>query len=236
MPEKIQRQKNYELFATAIQNQIAGGDLSPGDDLEPEREMMKTYQLGRSSVREALRILESRGLIEQTSNGFKVAERGNPLSQSMSLLVSLNQIDTLQVLEMRKTLEVAIAGFAAERRSDDDLVKMNEAIEEMVAGLAAEQRHVAADLAFHLAVAHAGGNPLFEYVMLAVRDALRRSLLVIYKIPPTAERAIVDHREILAAITSGNPEAAKAAMWHHLKRVHDDIRAELRENPKAAEN
>lgn len=218
VPERILRQKNYELLAEAMQARIVEGELAPGDELPPERALMESYGVGRSSVREALRILESRGLIAKSTGGFQVAHLGNPLGEGLRLVVSLNALTTLQLFEVRETLEVAIAGHAAARRGDADLAEMRAAIDVMVESLSDLERHVEADLAFHAAVAHATGNPLYEHVMAAVRDALRHVLRESYVAPP-AERAVDDHRQILAAIEAGDSDGAREAMARHLDNV-----------------
>ena len=118
----IERRKVYELIADQLISQIGEQHLLPGDSLPPERELTKTYRAGRSSVREALRMLESKGLIESVGGGsFVVAGYANPLNSSLRLLLSLDQATMADIYELRRILECEAAALAAERRTDAHL-------------------------------------------------------------------------------------------------------------------
>jgi GntR family transcriptional repressor for pyruvate dehydrogenase complex len=224
----IERRKIYELVAERLLASISERGLKPGDPLPTERELMKLYRVGRSSVREALRMLESRGLIRASANGtFQVAEYGNPLSHSLHFLLELEEASLLEIYEVRKILEVEAAGLAAQRRSDDDLQQMAAAIADMEAGLAEQDHYIGADLRFHLAVATATRNRIALRMMHAVRDILHRALAQVYHIPGSPQRSIRQHRQILAAIAAGDADAARRRMREHLGRVERDIRGVL---------
>src|SRR6266550_6109037 len=134
--EPIERQKIYELIAGQLLRRISDRHLHPGDPLPTERELTQAFRAGRSSVREALRMLESKGVIENRGNGtFVVAGYANPLNTSVQLLLSLDQATMLDVYELRRILECEAAGLAAERHTDAHLGLMDAAIEEMAAAL-----------------------------------------------------------------------------------------------------
>jgi GntR family transcriptional repressor for pyruvate dehydrogenase complex len=229
----IERRKVYELIAEHLQGQIAGRKLRPGDLLPTERELSESYHVGRSSVREALRMLESRGLIK-TSGGaaFTVAEYGNPLSHSLRLLLALDEANLLELFEVRKILEVEAAGLAAMRRNEEDLAGMAAATDDMEVGLSSQERYISADLRFHLGVAQATRNRIALHMMHAIRDPLHRALASIYHIAGSPQRSIMQHRAILAAVASGDAEAARERMREHLLRVEGDIRDALIEAPR----
>jgi GntR family transcriptional repressor for pyruvate dehydrogenase complex len=202
--------------------------MKPGDPLPTERELAESYKVGRSSVREALRMLESRGLIKGSGAGtFAVAEYGNPLSHSLHFLLTLEEASLREIYEVRKIIEVESAGLAAARRTDDDLAQMSAAIDEMVAGLASQERYITADLQFHLAITAATRNRVALRVMHAVRDLLHRALGSIYHIPGSPARSISQHRQILEAISARDSEGARQRMLAHLLRVESDIRDRL---------
>jgi GntR family transcriptional repressor for pyruvate dehydrogenase complex len=224
MSQLIERRKVYELIAEHLQGQIVDRRLKPGHALPTERELSESYRVGRSSVREALRMLESKGLIKDSGGGaFTVAEYGNPLSLSLQLLLTLDEANLLELYEVRKILEVESAGLAAARQTGEDLTRMSAAIDGMVAGLSAQDDYIAADLQFHLAVAAATRNRIALYMMHAIRDPLHRALASIYHIPGSPERSIQQHRDILAAISDRDADAARARMREHLQRVENDI-------------
>jgi GntR family transcriptional regulator, transcriptional repressor for pyruvate dehydrogenase complex len=233
--EPIQRRKVYELVAERLLADIVERRLNPGDHLPPERKLADSYRVGRSSVREALRILESRGLIRLVGHGaFEVAEYGNPLNQSLRLLLSLRDGDLLELYEVRKIMEVEAAGLAAARRTEEDLAAMRSAIDEMLEGLSSRERYIGADVEFHLAVARATGNRIASHMMDAVRDLMRRALSSIYDIPGSPRRSTEQHRQILEAIAAGSQEEARERMREHLLRVEGEIREVLGAKDKPA--
>ena len=228
MYEPIERRKVYELVAERLLADITERRLNPGDHLPPERRMADAYRVGRSSVREALRILESRGLIRSMGQGaFEVADHANPLNQSLRLLLSLRDGDLLELYEVRKIMEVEAAGLAAARRTEEDLAAMRTAIDEMVKGLSSRERYIGADVEFHLAVARATGNRIASLMMDAVRDVMRRALSSIYDIPGSPRRSTEQHGQILDAIAAGSQEQARERMREHLLRVEGEIREVL---------
>lgn len=235
MSQLIERRKVYELIAEHLQAQIVGRQLRPGHVLPTERELSESYRVGRSSVREALRMLESKGLIKGSGGGaFAVADYGNPLSHSLQFLLALEEVSLLELYEVRKILEVECAGLAAARRAGEDLDRMSAAIEDMVAGLSAQDRYIGADLRFHLAVAQATRNRIALHMMHAIRDPLHRALASIYHIPGSPERSITQHRAILAAISAQDPDVARQRMREHLLRVEGDIQDMLVETRRRA--
>ncbi|MDR7542826.1 MAG: FadR/GntR family transcriptional regulator [Armatimonadota bacterium] len=214
----------YELLAERLVAEISDRSLKPGDPLPTERELQQMYGVGRSSVREALRILESRGLIRPSGRRvFLVADYGNALSLSLQFLLALEEGSLRDLFEVRKILEVEAAGLAAVRRSTEDLARMARAVDEMIAGLTSQERYIAADLQFHVAVAAATSNRMALIMMHAIRDLLHRALASIYHIPGSPQRSIAQHREIIEAIRAGLPEVARQRMREHLVRVERDI-------------
>ena len=223
----IARRKTYELVADRLTDEISSGALLPGALLPPERELVASFEVGRSSVREALRMLESRGLIETRGNGtFAVAAFRNPLNHSLNLLIEADQADMSELFEVRRILEGEAAALAASRRRSGELDAMQEAIEAMVAGLDSEQAFIDADLSFHLTVAEATRNRVASHLMHAIRDLLQRSLSSSYHIPGSPERAIELHRLIFDAIAARRPEEARQRMQEHVARVERDIRGD----------
>jgi len=231
--EPIERRKVYDQIAERLQAQIGDRKLRPGDLLPTERELMQVYRVGRSSVREALRILESRGLIQSLpTGGFAIADYGSPLHHSIQLLLLLQETNLRELFEMRKILEVEVAGLAAAHRSDEDLARMAQAIDDMVEGLSSEDRYIAADLQFHMTVAEASGNRIAVHMMQAIRESLRRALGSIYHIPGSPQRSIAQHRDVRAAIAAGRPDDARQRMRDHLQRVQGDIQGVLVGHPE----
>ena len=236
MFEPIERKKVYELVAERLVQEISDRRLNPGDELPRERHLAEAYGVGRSSVREALRMLESRGLIASPGSGrLVVADYANPLNQSLALLLRMHDGDLGELFEIRRILEVETAGLAAQRRSDADLGAMRTAQRTMEEGLGSAERYVDGDVRFHLAIAAATHNRVATYMMQAIRDVLHRALLSIYQIPGSPERSLGQHRQILDAIEARRPDQARERMRLHLLRVEQDVEEARRRAGGAAE-
>ena len=229
----IERRKVYEQIAEQLLAQISERRLRPGDPLPTERELTQLYRAGRSSVREALRMLESKGLIEAVDGGsFAVAAYANPLNSSLQLLLNLDQATMVDIYELRRILECEAAGLAAERHTDAHLDLMDAAIDEMARGLQSHgpergALYIDGDLRFHLAIAEATRNGVILHTMRALRELIRRALMSIFLVPDSPERSSEQHRAIRAAIAGRDGELARVEMRAHLERVESDIRHAL---------
>jgi GntR family transcriptional repressor for pyruvate dehydrogenase complex len=219
LTQPIERRKVYELVAERLIARIGDG-LEAGDPLPPEREIMQQYAVGRSSVREALRMLESRGLIESHGNGaFVVAEPRNPFTDGLGMLLADGQTGLQQLFEVRRLLEGEIAGLAAERRSAAQLARLDASIQAMSAGLDSEDSYITADIDFHLILAEATGNRFVVHLMHAVRDQLRAAFGTVFHVPGSPASSVAEHRAIAEAVASRSGERARDLMNEHIGRV-----------------
>jgi GntR family transcriptional repressor for pyruvate dehydrogenase complex len=225
--EPIARRKTYDLVAERLVALISDRSFQSGDQLPTERELTASFQVGRSSVREALRMLESQGVIRSVNGGaFVVADAAQPLNSSLRLLLTLDESTRLHdVIELRSILECEAAALAAERHRPEHLTQMDEAIEEMTKGLDEPEgdAFIDADLRFHLAVAEATGNRVLLHSMHAVRDVIRRMLMTVFNLPGSAARAVEEHRAVRTAIAAGDAARARDEMRAHLARVELDV-------------
>jgi len=220
----IARRKTYELVAERLLDQIRDRHLTPGDVLPPERELVQSYGVGRSSVREALRMLESKGLIESRGNGaFSVAQFRNPLNHSLDLLLSVEEATYEEFFEVRRILEGEAAALASSRRTAVQVRGIRALVDDMAEGLSSEERFIDADMRFHMAVAVATRNRVLVHLMHAIRELLQRSLSSAYNVPGSPERAVEMHELILEAIAERRPEEARQLMQEHVSRVERDI-------------
>ena len=221
----IERRKTYELVAARLTDEISSRVLEPGDLLPRERELVAAFGVGRSSIREALRMLESRGLIESDGVGtFRVARLSNPLDHSLNLLLEAEETDVAELFEVRRILEGECAALAAARRKRDHLERMENAVAAMTQGLASEQAFIDADLRFHMTVAEASGNRVARHLMQAIRGLLQRALSSVYHVPGSPARAIEAHQLIVEAIRDRRPDVARARIQEHVESVERDIR------------
>lgn len=220
----IARQKTYELVEQHLLGLISGGRLQPGDAMPPERELAQQYSVGRSSIREALRMLESKGVIRCSGNAsFTVAEFGNALDHSLGFLVRVDQADATELFEVRQTLEGEVAALAAVRHVEADLVRMARETDDMEAALGSEQAFIAADMRFHIAVAQAGRNRMLGHLLQAVRAQLQAALMSSFHVAGLPEHAVETHRLIIDAVARREPEEARRRMHAHVTRVQQAV-------------
>lgn len=227
--QPIERRKVYEQIAEQLLAQITQQNLRPGDPLPTERELTQLYRAGRSSVREALRMLESKGVIADAGGGsFAVAGYANPLNSSLQLLLNLDQATMVDIYELRLILECEAAGLAAERHTEVHLAAMDAGIAEMSKGLESTgpdraELYIDGDLRFHLAIAEATRNGVILHTMRALRELIRRALMSIFLVPESPERSSEQHRAIRDAIAARDADRARDEMRAHLVRVESDI-------------
>jgi GntR family transcriptional repressor for pyruvate dehydrogenase complex len=235
--QPIERRNTYELVAENLLALISERHLKPGDALPTERELMQHYAVGRSSVREALRMLESKGLIVAGGSGaFAVADFRNPLNDSLSLLLAVEEGSLRELFEVRRIVEGEAVALATERGDESHLTRMRAATELMREGLADQAEYIEADVAFHLTIAEATQNRLILHLMHAIRDQLERALGSIYRIPGSPEQSIEDHGAIIKAMADGKPEQARSQMREHLSRVEEAVEAATAKSSRARRN
>jgi GntR family transcriptional repressor for pyruvate dehydrogenase complex len=222
--EPIQRRKVYDLVADRLLDEIVQGRLAPGQAVPTERELARSFRVGRSSVREALRVLESKGVIRGNVGTFEVAEFGNPLSDSLRLLLTLEEADVGELFEVRRVIEVEMAALAAERRTDEDLARMDEALAAMREHIDSEEAYIAADIRFHLAIVAAARNRIAHRMMQAIREILRRALGPVFHVPGSPALSTQQHREIRDAIAAKDANTARSRMHEHLVRTGGEAR------------
>jgi GntR family transcriptional repressor for pyruvate dehydrogenase complex len=236
--DQIDRPPAYQALADHLRDQIASGVLRPGDRLPTEPQLSVSTGLSRSTVREALRLLASQNLIVTTrgvTGGSFVAQPtpaqlGDLLSTGMKLLMISGTVSIEQWFELRHTFEVPAAGLAALRRADADVARLAETL--LDPDRTPLREIVPAHRMFHLVVAAATGNPLYELITGPLY-APANELAGGDRAPAGFWQQVdTDHRAILQAISAGDPAAARAAARRHLSHMScayagSDIRVTL---------
>jgi GntR family transcriptional repressor for pyruvate dehydrogenase complex len=226
------RLNTYELIAERLIDDIAAEVLPVGGLVPGELELVESLQVGRSSVREALRVLESRGLITRGESGrFRVAEHGNPLATALSVLYDLHRVQIRELLELRSLVEIETASIASQRRSKADLKAIAEALGAMQWGSSSPVELFQADTRFHALIAESSGNSatarLVEALRQVVLSALHGPLLARTSSSDWSSETIEEHVAIMNAIADQDAPAAAEAMRRHLSRVTEQSLALL---------
>jgi GntR family transcriptional repressor for pyruvate dehydrogenase complex len=212
--------------AAEIERHIVGGSIQPGERLPSERELAEQFSVSRTVIREAVRVLAAKSLLEVRSGSGTVvrAPTTRSVSQSMLLLLRTGQrLDHAKVHEVRRTLEIEIAGIAAERRTDEDLALLEELLDEMQALLGEMERQPANrgrfasnDVQFHAALARATHNELFALLLDSIADVMIEVRQLGFEVPGSHQEALAYHRSILAPVRAGDAAGAREAMRAHL--------------------
>lgn len=227
MYKAIQSSRIYEQIVQQIEDSIRNGELREGAQLPAERDLAKQFGVSRTAVREAMKALQEKGLVDALPGRgtFVTSATSNPMRRSLDGIIKSGDRDSLNYLaEVREILEPEIAALAALRATGQDITAMREAIFVMDnAGWEAE-RYIEADLDFHLALAEAAGNPIVLSLLDSIVGVLREQRLKIFHVTGGPERGQRHHRLILEAIKRHDPQAARAEMQAHLLQIREDSR------------
>ena len=220
----IKTSRLYEQIVQQIEESILDGLFKPGDQLPPERELAEQFGVSRTAVREALKTLREKGLVEAyTGRGTFVTDGTSQAVRQSFDLMAKGQADGLFYLaEVREILEPEIAALAAKRIEEQHLLTMREAIATMDRSLRDPEAYIEADLDFHLSLAEAVANPLILSVIDSVVGLLREQRLQVFNVEGGPERGQFHHKRILAAVEAHDPEKARAAMRAHLAQIRTD--------------
>ncbi len=222
--------KASDILADELRERILRSEFPEGTALPPERELVIQTRMSRTTVREALRILEVQGLVQiktgRSGGAFVQRPGGESVASSVSLLIRGRQVRMAALLETREAIEPACAQLAAKYRTDDDLARLDQANDAISAATESLAAFLQANVDWHVAVAIASHNELLTGFMLALSRAIYAS---------TDNQAFVDaevrsstvraHQSITRAIRAGDPEAAVRRMKRHVRAYAEAVAA-----------
>ncbi|MBI4640016.1 MAG: FadR family transcriptional regulator [Candidatus Tectomicrobia bacterium] len=225
MLRAVKKTRIYEEVVTQIRELIREGRLKAGDKLPPERELAETFRVSRTSVREAIRALETQGFVisRPGAGTFISADRIEAIIQPMASLLFQGRDELADIFEMRRLIEPHIASLAADRATSDDLTQMRETLEEQKLQINRGETGVEADTNFHLAIAQATQNRALFRLVSAIVDILSQSREKSLQVPNRPQKSLASHHEILTAIERHNPEKAREAMQRHIEEVEVNV-------------
>lgn len=228
----IQSLKVFEQVASRIEQRILDGELHSGDRLPTERELAEQFQVSRTAVREALKILAQKGLVDMRPGRGTIVIDGAPLAlqHSLGLMMRLKLGEvggSNSLVEVREILEVEIAALAAARATEREIAALREAVATMDESLHDADAFIAADNQFHEALARATQNTLILALVKSIVDLLSEQRKQIFMTEGGPQRGQVHHKNILASVVNHDPEAARTAMRAHLQQVRADVKASL---------
>ena len=228
VPELAREATLAQRVEHELERLIVGNHLEEGDRLPSERELATQFGVSRTVVREAVRALVAKRLVDVGSGRGMVvrAPSAESAAVSMKLLLRMQAggADLEKVIEVRRILEVEIAGLAAARRTDRDLRTLESILDEAERHRGDADAFIKEDLAFHAALAQATQNELFVLLLASLAEVMTEVRMLGLRIPGTTSRALRHHGQILDAVRAADPAAARAAMDAHMDEASETLR------------
>ncbi len=227
--EPVRKTKVYADIAAQIHRLIAEGRLGPGDRLPPERELAEVFGVSRTSVRDAIRVLEVRGLVEPRHGEGTVVKAVSidaivaPLAEAVAAFKHA----AADLFDMRKMLEPPLARAAAFRATAADVRRLEEIVAAQAARVRAGDIAIDEDNAFHYQIARAAKNQVVLRTIDILMDLLRESRVRSLQGAGRAEKSLEGHRRILDAIRDRDPDAAAERMRTHIEEIEAVLFADL---------
>jgi len=223
----IQSERLYEQIVSQIEQRIEAGDLKIGDQLPSERELAEQFTVSRTAVREAVKALRQKGLVEiRPGRGtFITNGTSDTIKDSIGMLMKFGATKgSGNLVEVREILEPEIAALAATRITDEYITAMQDAVKIMDTAVTNNDVDVfvEADLDFHLALAEGTQNPYIPILMDSIIELLREQRKRIGLTKGGLKRGQIHHKKILDAVTRRDHQVARQAMQNHLQQVRED--------------
>jgi GntR family transcriptional regulator, transcriptional repressor for pyruvate dehydrogenase complex len=235
---KIETPKGHEIVAGQILEQIQEGELVPGQRLPSVVSLAEAFGVGRSTIREAISALKAMGWLDVRHGGGTFVMKVLPSERPSAAEVLFQGADSLvELLEVRKVLEMGAAPLAAGRRTPQDLLRLKELLSIMEQAWSDDdtEKGERADVEFHMAIVSASGNSLLIQLMESLSERLAGSIrktreLWFYREQATASRLLAEHQSIYEAIERQDQLRAAKLIADHLSKVESVLRTALEGN------
>lgn len=232
MPEEQQPARAWRLVLEHIERDLLDGRLGPGDRLASERDLSSELGVGRSSVREAFRVLEVMGLIRTAtgsgpqSGAIVIATPTGGMSALLRLQVAAQGFPLADVVQTRLVLEDAVVGAMA--ASDErDTARAHELLAAMDAADLTPAEFLALDAQLHLSLAEGSGNTVIAAMMAGLRSSIESyvqgGVAAIPDWEAMAARLRAEHHELVSAIDTGDAELARSLVRAHITGYYTQI-------------
>ena len=219
----IKKTRVYEEIVFKIKDMLEKGRLKSGDQLPGERELSEVFQVSRSSVREALRTLETQGFLEsRQGDGTYIASK--PVESLVSPLASaiFSEKDSqMELFEMRRLIEPRLAHLAAERATQEEIAMMEQALVLQEEAVARGETGTDVDKSFHYIMAKATKNKVLLRLTDSMRDLLAESRDKYLQVEGRPDKSILRHRQVLDAIKARDGELAAQVMLEHVVDIEE---------------
>ncbi len=206
--------------------EIVESGLPPGTLLPTEAELVREYSVGKSAVREAVRIVSTKGLVEVVQgSGMRVTprQRWNLIDPELIAIIGDSVASIAHLMELRLALEPSVAAHAAIRARDEHIVELATLVQDSARHLDDIEGIVVRDMEFHNVLTDAADNPLLSILLGSVAElqvALRRKVVMT---EGGRDHGIEYHRRIVEAVRAHDVELARTMMTDHIRSVAGDL-------------
>jgi GntR family transcriptional regulator, transcriptional repressor for pyruvate dehydrogenase complex len=216
--EPIKRDTVTEIVAQRMMGLLSKGALRPGDKLPTERDLARQFQVGRTTVREALKLLTLSGILEAKRGDGTYVRRDfrNFLAQQINWPLLLSNREVEMVVEVREGLEAKTARLAAIHATPEEIEEIGVFREMHAVNDRDIEIEIDLDMRFHTAIAKAAHNELLFHLMLSLQDIVRQYIALANLKTDLLTDTIAEHEAIYLAIVARDPDAAEHAMISHL--------------------
>ena len=233
MFNNISNKKVYEQVIEQIQNNIMEGIFKKGDKLPSERELSEKMGVSRTSIREALRVLETMGVVEsrQGEGNFICSNIEKSLLQPLSMMFKLNNGSFSDIYELRSILEIECARLSAIRATDMDCRELLSVVEEMEQETFGENRYeilVELDKKFHNTISDISKNYLIESLFSTISNLFEKFIedarykIILFDSEQANKSLLIQHKKICESIIKKNQDMAVEAMREHMEYVMEN--------------
>ena len=207
-----------QMLVQRFQQMLRDGLISQGNRLPPERELATHFKVARSSLRQALKVLEIMGVITQRvgDGSYLNADTSSVLSVPMEFLFLLDETSVQELTELRILMEPGLARLAAERASSEDIALLRQSIRDLESSSNNRAKLVSSDLLFHRAIFQASKNRPASSLFQTIHRAMAKMILVTSQLVEL-EHTLSFHKPIMHAIEKRDGDAAAALMMEHLQ-------------------
>jgi len=225
MFKPIKKSKVYEEIVAKIKDMVEKGRFKSGDQLPVERELAEVFRVSRSSVREALRSLESQGFIEsRQGDGTYIARQPvESLVRPLASVILTEKDDQMELFEMRRMIEPDLAYLAAERATEEEIAMMEKVLILQQEQIDRGDFETDVDRNFHYIMARAARNKALLRITDNIIDLLAESRDQYLQVEGRPQKSILRHREVLEAIRARDPERAEKCMLEHLVDIETSL-------------
>lgn len=215
--EPIKKSSLVTELTKQLLDYVFSGNIQPGEKLPTERQLQEVLHVGRSSIREAIKVLNVLGILDvrQGDGTYLVKRDSHFLMESIEWGLLLGEKNTLDVIEARQEIEISIVKYAAKRATDQEIEELWSILEDLKG--ASTKEFIEIDVNFHLKLAEMAKNSVFKSLFLSLQSLLRTWINLVMSEVSDTTFSYNDHLNIYIAVSQRNPERAEQAMRAHME-------------------